>query len=398
VTRKKPRVLNTVRPWTAVTGRLQIAGMLLSTAVIAGVALPSSAHADEVSVAQTRVDQLQGLVVRTTRALTDGTRRWERDQESLKRVRLQLTNTTRHIAEAEAVAAAGQAKLDSMARQLYARPVTGMLQMMVTQSPSQFLSSVEGVKVLNDAAGTNDAVILQAQYTRHQLEQKQAEGRQLSDRAEVLVNRSATRLKALDSLAQSTSDQLVAAQDALQGARARKAAAEAARAQRLARDQAARDRAARDRLAATRFAFAGGPACTGRSTDGQQNGNLDPASLCPLWMAPGQRLRGDAAAAFDKMSKYHAATVGGPLCVTDSYRSYSEQVSLYRRKPGLAAVPGTSEHGWGKAVDFCGGIQNTGSAAYDWMKANARTFGWVHPDWAEPSGSKPEPWHWEFGT
>jgi hypothetical protein len=398
VTRKKPRVLNTVRPWTAVTGRLQIAGMLLSTAVIAGVALPSSAHADEVSVAQTRVDQLQGLVVRTTRALTDGTRRWERDQESLKRVRLQLTNTTRHIAEAEAVAAAGQAKLDSMARQLYARPVTGMLQMMVTQSPSQFLSSVEGVKVLNDAAGTNDAVILQAQYTRHQLEQKQAEGRQLSDRAEVLVNRSATRLKALDSLAQSTSDQLVAAQDALQGARARKAAAEAARAQRLARDQAARDRAARDRLAANRFAFAGGPACTGRSTDGQQNGNLDPASLCPLWMAPGQRLRGDAAAAFDKMSKYHAATVGGPLCVTDSYRSYSEQVSLYRRKPGLAAVPGTSEHGWGKAVDFCGGIQNTGSAAYDWMKANARTFGWVHPDWAEPSGSKPEPWHWEFGT
>jgi peptidoglycan hydrolase CwlO-like protein len=372
--------------------------MLLSTAVIAGVALPTTAHADEVSVAQTRVDQLQGLVVKTTRALTDGTRRWERDQESLKRVRLQLTNTTRHIAEAEAVAAAGQAKLDSMARQLYARPVTGMLQMMVTQSPSQFLSSVEGVKVLNDAAGTNDAVILQAQFTRHQLEQKQAEGRQLSDRAEVLVNRSATRLKALDSLAQSTSDQLVAAQDALQGARARKAAAEAARAQRLARDQAARDRAARDRAAANRFAFAGGPACTGRSTDGQQNGNLDPASLCPLWMAPGQRLRGDAAAAFDKMSKYHAATVGGPLCVTDSYRSYSEQVSLYRSKPGLAAVPGTSEHGWGKAVDFCGGIQNTGSAAYNWMKANAGTFGWVHPDWAEPSGSKPEPWHWEFGT
>jgi hypothetical protein len=380
-----------------VTARLQIAGMLLSTAVIAGVALPTTAHADEVSVAQSRVDQLQGLVVKTTRALTDGTRRWERDQESLKRVRLQLTNTTRHIAEAEAVAAAGQAKLDSMARQLYARPVTGMLQMMVTQSPSQFLSSVEGVKVLNDAAGTNDAVILQAQFTRHQLEQKQAEARQLGDRAQVLVNRSATRLKALDSLAQSTSDQLVAAQDALQGARARKAAADAARAQRLARDKAARDRASRERAAANRFAFAGGPACMGRSTEGQQNGNLDPASLCPLWMAPGQRLRGDAAAAFDKMSKYHAATVGGPLCVTDSYRSYSEQVSVYRSKPGLAAVPGTSEHGWGKAVDFCGGIQNTGSAAYNWMKANAGTFGWVHPDWAEPSGSKPEPWHWEFG-
>jgi hypothetical protein len=391
-------VPSTVRGWAGRSGRLLVAGLLLSTAVVAGVAVPSRAHADEVSVAQARVDQLQGLVARTTARLTEGTRKWEGDQASLKRVTLQLSNTSRHIAEAEAVAAAGQVKLDAMARQLYARPVAGMLQMMVTQSPSQFLSSVEGVKVLNDAAGTNDAVILQAQFTRHQLEQKQAEARQLGDRAQELVKRSATRLKALESLAQSTSDQLVAAQDALQAARTRQAAAEAARAQRLARDQATRDRAARDRAAASRFAFAGGPACTGRSTEGQQNGNLDPASLCPLWMAPGQRLRGDAAAAFEKLSRYHAATVGGPLCVTDSYRSYSEQVSVYRRKPGLAAVPGTSEHGWGKAVDFCGGIQNSGSSAYNWMKANAGKFGWVHPDWAEPSGSKPEPWHWEFGT
>ena len=96
------------------------------------------------------------------------------------------------------------------------------------------------------------------------------------------------------------------------------------------------------------------------------------------------------------MSKYHAANRGAPLCVTDSYRSYSEQASLYRRKPGLAAVPGSSEHGWGKAVDLCGGVQNSGSDAYRWMKANAGRFGWFHPDWAEPGGSKPEAWHWEF--
>jgi hypothetical protein len=378
--------------------RVLVAGSLFATAVVAGVAVPSNAHADEVTVAQARVDQLQNLVAKTTRELTDGTRTWEADQASLKRVRLQLTNVTRHIGEAEAVASAGQAKLDLMARQLYTRPVTGTLQMMITQSPSAFLSSVEGVKVLNDVAGTNDGVILQAQVTRHRLEQQEAEARQLSAQAQQLVDRSAKRLKALESLAQSTSDQLVAAQDALQSARAQKAAAEEARARRLARDKAASDRASRDRAAHNRFTFGGGPACSGRSTNGQQNGNLDPASLCPLWMAPGQRLRADAAAAFEKMSKYHAATLGGPLCVTDSYRSYSEQVDLYRRKPGLAAVPGTSEHGWGKAVDFCGGIENTGSDAYNWMKANAGRFGWVHPDWAEPSGSKPEPWHWEFGT
>jgi peptidoglycan hydrolase CwlO-like protein len=381
------------RPARTSALRVLVAGALLTTAAAAGVALPSAAHADEVAVAQARVDQLQNVVAETTRKLTDGTRRWEADQASLKRVRRQLTNVTRHLGEAEAVAAAGQAKLDLMARQLYTRPVTGTLQMMITQSPSAFLSSVEGVKVLNDAAGTNDQVILQAQVTRHRLKQQEAEAQQLSTRAQQLVARSATRLKALESLAQSTSDQLVAAQDALQAARGRKAAAERARGQRLARDRASRERAAQ-----ARDAFGGVAACTGKSTDGQQNGNLDPASLCPLWMAPGQRLRADAAAAFEKLSKYHAATIGGPLCVTDSYRSYSEQVDVYRRKPGLAAVPGTSEHGYGKAVDFCGGIQDSGSAAYNWMKATAGSFGWVHPDWAEPSGSKPEPWHWEFGT
>ncbi|MCU1602076.1 MAG: D-alanyl-D-alanine carboxypeptidase, partial [Frankiales bacterium] len=70
----------------------------------------------------------------------------------------------------------------------------------------------------------------------------------------------------------------------------------------------------------------------------------------------------------------------------------------YQEKPGLAAVPGTSNHGWGQAVDFCGGVEDTYSPAYNWMVANASRFGWRHPDWARPGGSRPEPWHWEFGT
>ena len=376
------------RTWDVRTARVLAAGALLATTVVLGMARPTTAHADEVAAAQARVDKLQSLVTDTTRRLLDGTRKWEADQAALKRVQLELKNTQRHVGEAGAVAAAGQARLDVMARRLYTTPVPGTLQMMLTQSPDDFVGAVQGMQLLNKAAGTDDVVIRQALTARHRLRQKEAEAQQLTTAAQQLVERSAKRLKDLEALAQSTSDQLVAAQDALQAARARKAAAEAAR--------AARVKAAQERAARSRYTYGGGPACTGKSTDGQQNGNLDPASLCPLWMAPGQRLRGDAAAAFNKMSKYHAATVGGPLCVTDSYRSYSQQVELYRRKPGLAAVPGTSEHGWGKAVDFCGGIENSGSAAHNWMKANAGKFGWFHPDWAEPSGSKPEPWHWEF--
>jgi hypothetical protein len=50
----------------------------------------------------------------------------------------------------------------------------------------------------------------------------------------------------------------------------------------------------------------------------------------------------------------------------------------------------------GLAVDFCGGIQTYGSTRYDWMRANAPTFGWANPAWAVPPSSREEPWHWEY--
>ena len=356
------------------------------TMVMAGaVAFPTSARADDVAVAQARVDELQSLVADTTDKLVDGTRRWEADQASLRTVQLRLQNTQRRIGEAEAVAVKGQARLDQLARRMYMSPLPSQTRLWLASTPDTFIGAVQGAQMLDRVAGSDSDVVLRAQTARHRLRQKEAEVQHLRAEAAKLAARSATRLKALQELAQSTAHQLVAAQDALQAARARKAAADAARA-----------RAARERAARARASSAGGASCTGKSTAGQQNGNLDPASLCPLWMAPGHRLRGDAAAAFNRMSKHHAATVGSPLCVTDSYRSYSEQVAVYQDKPSLAAVPGTSEHGWGKAVDFCGGIENSGSSAHEWMQANAGAFGWFHPDWAEPSGSRPEAWHWEF--
>src|SRR3712207_3555120 len=73
------------------------------------------------------------------------------------------------------------------------------------------------------------------------------------------------------------------------------------------------------------------------------------------------------------------------------------QVTAFRAKPGLAAVPGTSNHGWALAVDLCGGINVAGTAQSAWMAANSGRFGFVQPDWARQGGEKPEPWHWEFG-
>ena len=126
------------------------------------------------------------------------------------------------------------------------------------------------------------------------------------------------------------------------------------------------------------------------------NGRWPSSARCALYAAPGQILRRAAAMAFNAMSLAYQRQSGSALCVTDSYRSYPEQVAVKRKLPRLAATPGRSQHGFGLAVDLCGGVQNFGDPAHVWMKRNAPLFGWFHPAWAEPSGGLPEPWHWEF--
>ena len=132
-----------------------------------------------------------------------------------------------------------------------------------------------------------------------------------------------------------------------------------------------------------------------RSWGGYPNGLIPPSALCPIGVAS-HSLRCDAAAAYKAMSTAFAGAMGAPICITDSYRTYASQVRLYGQKPALAAVPGTSNHGWGLAVDLCGGIEKFGTAQYAWLKANAGRFGFLHPDWAEPGRGREEPWHWEY--
>lgn len=124
------------------------------------------------------------------------------------------------------------------------------------------------------------------------------------------------------------------------------------------------------------------------------NGQLDDDQLCSF--GDGQLLRADAAATFVALNSAFQAEFGSAICVTDSYRSYSSQVSLYHQKPSLAAVPGTSNHGWGVAVDLFCGIDSYSSAEHAWMTANASRYGWTNPPWARHGGSREEPWHWEF--
>lgn len=125
------------------------------------------------------------------------------------------------------------------------------------------------------------------------------------------------------------------------------------------------------------------------------NGQIPASSLCEVGVG-GHLLRCDAARAFSALSSAYQAAFGKEIQFTDTYRSYEGQLACTAAKGRMCATPGTSNHGWGLAIDFADGINVFGTPEHEWMRANAASFGWYHPDWAQSNGSKPEAWHWEY--
>ncbi|ACZ32083.1 peptidase M15B and M15C DD-carboxypeptidase VanY/endolysin [Xylanimonas cellulosilytica DSM 15894] len=126
------------------------------------------------------------------------------------------------------------------------------------------------------------------------------------------------------------------------------------------------------------------------------NGRIPEHLLSELAWSPGDLLRADAAAQLARLNEAFAAHFGRDLSITDSYRSFADQVAVKRSRGKWAAVPGYSNHGFGVAVDLGGGIADFSSAEYQWMRAHAGDFGWENPEWAQQGGRKPEAWHWEY--
>ncbi|MBC7707619.1 D-alanyl-D-alanine carboxypeptidase family protein [Polaromonas sp.] len=132
------------------------------------------------------------------------------------------------------------------------------------------------------------------------------------------------------------------------------------------------------------------------------SGKLEPSELAALGGPWGDNsINPIGLEGFKGLAAAYQAEFGKPLKVNDSYRSYDEQVQTKAKKvkegkPNEAASPGKSTHGWGFALDLGDGIERFDSPQHKWMKENAHKFGWIHPAWAEPNGSAPEAWHWEF--
>ena len=66
------------------------------------------------------------------------------------------------------------------------------------------------------------------------------------------------------------------------------------------------------------------------------------------------------------------------------------------------AKPGTSNHGWGRAIDVVdtttrkAHVLSCRDPQFAWLVEHAPRYGWVLPRWAQCGRSSEEPWHWEW--
>jgi hypothetical protein len=345
--------------------------------------------------AEQQVAAFRKQVEQATAVLTEGSRRLEEMQAELARMQAEQAAATAAVERAVQHAAAMKARLSTMAAASFRSPVPDTVQLALTTGPDGIRDAVVARADLDRVRGSSQDAVREAKAARVAADAATRRAEQLTSQAAAKEAPVAAEVENLRSYAENSQRTLAAAASALAAAQqveriaiedaAARAEAEAnaRRAMELARQSARRNRGV---LATCRAAPAGL----------QANGFLDPATLCPLDDAPGHAVHPEAAAAFNAMNAAHKAERGVPICVTDSYRSYAAQVDVYARKPELAAVPGSSNHGWALALDLCGGVERFGSEAHLWMRVNAVRFGWFHPGWAQQTGSRPEAWHWEF--
>jgi hypothetical protein len=105
----------------------------------------------------------------------------------------------------------------------------------------------------------------------------------------------------------------------------------------------------------------------------------------PLAYRQGKPMRPDVAAAFDRMAAAARTEAGLTLLVTSGYRSDAEQARLFAAHPDpkWVAPPGQSLHRYGTELDL------GPPAAYAWLAANCRRFGFIKRyAW--------EPWHFGY--
>jgi zinc D-Ala-D-Ala carboxypeptidase len=334
----------------------------LIAAIVVFASLSVSGASDRSSASQTpspsSVEALRKQADKAKNELSKATKSWEDRSKQLSVSEDKLKKTLADLGTADAQLDQIREPLARLAANSYKEPgVLGVPALIGGEDPDQALATATDLTMLSN---DQKALITRAGQLRKQHEQLAATAQDLQSRNAI----EQTRL-----------------QQEVNGLKARAAALTA----RLTADLKKLDPSTRLRLTCK----------TSLVADARKypNGLIPSRFLCPL-PQPGRMLRADAALAFYKLNAAYKAHFGTQMCLTDSYRPLAEQQRIYAQRPGMAAVPGHSNHGYGTAVDLCGGVQSQGSAQFSWLQSNSKRYEWFHPSWAYSSPF--EPWHWEY--
>jgi hypothetical protein len=131
-----------------------------------------------------------------------------------------------------------------------------------------------------------------------------------------------------------------------------------------------------------------GVVVNGRVLGVEENGRFTSANTDPI---PGGRLWPEAALTWNAMRAAYVADGGragdfAPAGPASSARGLAAQRYFWASRPPPAAVPGTSNHGWGLAVD----VRTARAAA--WLLRRGPAFGWSHAEGARVG----EWWHFSY--
>ena len=209
-----------------------------------------------------------------------------------------------------------------------------------------------------------------------------------------------------DLLAAARREHSRSAEVALREAATAQAAAAAADAAAAAADAAATTPAPRSQSASPAPASPGVPVWVTSipTADGDgSNGHMPASAMCLIgWgtdeIGSPQYLRCDAAGALTRLNDAFRAQFGESLAMDLTYRSYEEQVAIRAVFGGVAAEPGTSNHGLGLALDVqeWPDVYGFDTPRYAWLVANGPTFGWSAPASVRADAAYPEYWHFEY--
>jgi hypothetical protein len=149
----------------------------------------------------------------------------------------------------------------------------------------------------------------------------------------------------------------------------------------------------------------------------QENGKLSGDLLVACGLGRSVMIQPAARGMLAMLAAMHDA--GFIMASVGTYRTFDQQVELFNKrytrvklptrptkvwnnktywqKPrtAMAATPGTSNHGWGCAVDFAeyrnGKVVSITPKAVAWLVENAATYGFS-------AEAQSEPWHWRWNA